>query len=229
MEENVDKKIYKLGIIGGMGPEASNELYRRIIRNTPASSDREHINTVILSHATLPDRTRCILENRGKDFIQAIKSDFDILNMLQVEKIAIPCNTSHHFYDEFTKMTSIPVINMVEESVKEAKAKGYHKAYIFCTKGTYQSKIYEKYAEKHELEVLYITEEDKDFIMNLIYDIKKRGSYKSLAFENIINKYLQDDIIGILACTELSLIPLEQDIKEKTIDALNVLLKHSLS
>ncbi len=217
--------MYKIGIIGGMGPQATNELYSRIISNTNAKSDNEHIDTIILSHASLPDRTNAILTNTGKAFLSKIKSDFNILNSLNVEKIGIPCNTSHYFYDEFLKMTDINIVNMVEETIMEVKSLGYKSAIVFGTMGTYTAKIYEKYAKVHNLNINYIDENEKKFIMDLIYDIKKNGSYKSKDFENLIKKYTSGDVMGILACTELSLIPLDYVLKEHTIDALDVLVK----
>ncbi len=221
--------MYKLGVIGGMGPLATNEFYKRIIEMTPAKKDSEHIDTIILSHATLPDRTNSILTGHETDFINAIKNDFDILNSLQVSKIAIPCNTSHYFYDKFCEMTNIEIINMVEETVKRAKSHGYDKAYVFGTSGTLQAKVYEKYAEQNQLEILYIDYDEKKFVMDLIYDIKDKGVYRSKEFENLLKSRLNENTIGIIACTELSLLPLDKPLISMTIDALDVLVDKAVN
>ncbi len=215
--------MYKLGIIGGMGPQATNELYKRIIDKTPATCDSEHINTIILSHATLPDRTKSILEGDKGKFLSAIKGDFDIMNTIKPEKIAIPCNTSHYFYEDFIKMTDIKVINMVEETIIEAKDRGFLSAYVFGTKGTYSAKVYEKYATRHGVEIKYIKEAEKDYIMKLIYSIKEGEKLTPDAFNDIIKRYVNKNAVGIVACTELSLIPLTEENKNYCIDALDVL------
>ena len=73
---------------------------------------------IILSHATMPDRTQAILTGNKLPFLKAITQDARDLEMLGVENIAIPCNTSHYFLEDIQKSTSVPIINMVEESVR---------------------------------------------------------------------------------------------------------------
>ena len=92
--------LKKLGVIGGMGPEATSFYYARVIARTKAESDQEHINMIILSHATMPDRTQAILTGNKLPFLKAITQDARDLEMLGVENIAIPCNTSHYFLEE---------------------------------------------------------------------------------------------------------------------------------
>ena len=132
--------LKKLGVIGGMGPEATSFYYARVIARTKAESDQEHINMIILSHATMPDRTQAILTGNKLPFLKAITQDARDLEMLGVENIAIPCNTSHYFLEDIQKSTSVPIINMVEESVRyvvEAHPK-VKKIGIMGTDGTMQ-------------------------------------------------------------------------------------------
>ena len=58
MEEGRGKQI--LGVIGGMGPEATSYFYENVIAHTKAQRDQDHLNMVILSHADIPDRTEAI-------------------------------------------------------------------------------------------------------------------------------------------------------------------------
>ena len=83
--------LKKLGVIGGMGPEATSFYYARVIARTKAESDQEHINMIILSHATMPARTQAILTGNKLPFLKAITQDARDLEMLGVENIAIPC------------------------------------------------------------------------------------------------------------------------------------------
>mgnify|MGYP000860539593 FL=1 len=87
--------MYKLGVIGGMGPLATVNFYERVVLNTEAKCDNEHIDMIVLNHSTMPDRTKCIIENRKTEFLESIKKDFAILENIGVEAVAIPCNTSH--------------------------------------------------------------------------------------------------------------------------------------
>ena len=218
--------MYKLGVIGGMGPLATVSFYERVVLNTVAKCDNEHIDMVVLSHASMPDRTKCIIENRGGEFLEVIKKDFKILEDIGVEAVAIPCNTSHYFFDEFKKFTGLRIINMIEETILEVKKRGIEKVAVFGTLGTLNSKVYEKYANQHGILVKEVSPEDKQAVMDIIYDIKETNCLDGRRFVDILSRYCDDETVGIIACTELSLLDIPEDIN--TIDALNVLVKRSI-
>ena len=218
--------MYKLGVIGGMGPLATVSFYERVVLNTAAKCDNEHIDMVVLSHASMPDRTKCIIENKGGEFLEVIKKDFKILEDIGVEAVAIPCNTSHYFFDEFKKFTGLRIINMIEETILEVKKRGIEKIAVFGTLGTLNSKVYEKYANQHGLLVKEVSPEDKQAVMDIIYDIKETNCLDGRRFVDILSRYCDDETVGIIACTELSLLDIPEDIN--TIDALNVLVKRSI-
>lgn len=215
--------MYKLGIIGGMGPLATADFYRKIVLNEKAKKDSEHIDIVILNHASMPDRSECILKGTKEIFLSEIKKDFKILEDIKVDYVAIPCNTSHYFYDEFKELTSLSVINMIEETILEIKQRGLHKAVVFATLGTANSGLYEKYGKKHGVEISSLSEEDKEAVMKIIYEIKENNNIQRNDFTELAKKYCSSSTIGIIACTELSLIPLPTSLN--TIDALAVLVK----
>ena len=218
--------MYKLGVIGGMGPLATVSFYERVVLNTLAKCDNEHIDMVVLSHASMPDRTKCIIENKGGEFLEVIKKDFKILEDIGVEAVAIPCNTSHYFFDEFKKFTGLRIINMIEETILEVKKRGIEKVAVFGTLGTLNSKVYEKYANQHGILVKEVSPEDKQAVMDIIYDIKETNALDGRRFVDILSRYCDDETVGIIACTELSLLDIPQDIN--TIDALDVLVKRSI-
>ena len=218
--------MYKLGVIGGMGPLATVSFYERVVLNTLAKCDNEHIDMVVLSHASMPDRTKCIIENKGGEFLEVIKKDFKILEDIGVEAVAIPCNTSHYFFDEFKKFTGLRIINMIEETILEVKKRGIEKIAVFGTLGTLNSKVYEKYANQHGILVKEVSPEDKQSVMDIIYDIKETNCLDGRRFVDILSRYCDDETVGIIACTELSLLDIPRDIN--TIDALNVLVKRSI-
>ena len=218
--------MYKLGVIGGMGPLATVNFYERVVLNTEAKCDNEHIDMIVLNHSTMPDRTKCIIENRKTEFLDAIKKDFAILENIGVEAVAIPCNTSHYFYDEFKKLTDLKIINMIGETIFEVKKSGVKKISVFGTLGTLNSKVYEKYAKEYELEVKEVSEADKQAVMDIIYNIKETNNLDNKQFTDILNRYCDDETVGIIACTELSLLDVPENIN--TVDALNVLVKRSI-
>lgn len=210
----------RCGIIGGMGPLATLKLFERIIDKTKAECDQDHIDLMISNHASLPDRTEIILNKEDGRFLQAIKKDFYWMEASEVDIIAIPCNTSHYFFNEFLKMTEIPIINMVEETVKLL----LKPSVIMGTKGTIQAGVYEYYGKIHEKEIIPLDPGDDVQIMEIIYDVKENLTTKSPQFEKLIRKYQIRGVHSVLACTELSCIELPKDLKRSTIDAMDVLV-----
>ena len=218
--------MYKLGVIGGMGPLATVKFYDKIVLNTEAYNDNEHIDLIVLNHSTMPDRTKCIIENKDTEFLNEIKKDLEILERIGIDVVAIPCNTSHYFYDEFKNFTNLKIINMIEETILEIKRRGIKKVAVFGTLGTLNSKVYNKYAKENGIEVKELSLEDKKTVMDIIYKIKETNNLESKDFVEILNRYCNDKTIGIIACTELSLLDIPKNLN--TIDALDVLVNKSI-
>ncbi|WP_455087340.1 aspartate/glutamate racemase family protein [Parvimonas micra] len=218
--------MYKLGVIGGMGPLATVKFCDKIVLNTEAHNDNEHIDLIVLNHSTMPDRTKCIIENKDTEFLNEIKKDLEILERIGIDVVAIPCNTSHYFYDEFKNFTNLKIINMIEETILEIKRRGIKKVAVFGTLGTLNSKVYNKYAKENGIEVKELSLEDKKTVMDIIYKIKETNNLESKDFVEILNRYCNDKTIGIIACTELSLLDIPENLN--TIDALDVLVNKSI-
>lgn len=144
----------KLGVLGGMGPAATSLFFDKVIENTEAAKDQDHLNMIILNHATIPDRTEAILKQKGQAFLDAVKKDFEILESAGVSNIAIPCNTSHFYIHEIQAMTDINIINMIEETVKFI-LENYDtntKVGILATNGTIDSGIYQHGCREYNLD-----------------------------------------------------------------------------
>lgn len=215
-----------------MGPLATNIFFRNIINRTKANSDQEHIWTVISSHSTMPDRTEVILEHLDKDIIiNSAKKDIKIFEAANVDRISIPCNTFHYFYDEVSELTEIPIINMIDETMKRFSKTLGKKAVILSTHGTEKAGVYKKYSKKYGIEIIDIDSKFMDFVSETIYDIKATNIVERPKFIELLNNvseiYKPDGIV--IACTELSLIPLDDYEKDDIIDAMDVLVEESIS
>lgn len=222
----------KLGVIGGMGPEATCFFYQRVTAQTQASKDQEHIDMVILSHASMPDRTTAILTGKKDAFLNAVTEDAKNLEMLGVANIAIPCNTSHYFLKEIQAATKVPVINMVEESVRyvleaypNAKRIG-----IMGTDGTLQAGTYYRACEERGVQCVAPGTVAQQSVMSLIYDDIKSGKTGDrrkfdLAYQDLMDQGC--DAI-ILACTEISVFREYYKVPANCIDAMDVLVKESI-
>ena len=145
----------KLGILGGMGSEATVLFYKKIIDNTSVNNDREHLDILIYNHASIPDRTECILCGKQDYLWDIIAKDIRGMEQLGCEYFAIPCNTCHYFADRLQELTNGKFINMIEETARYASERGRKKVGVMATDGTVKGGMYKKALEKYGIEVVY--------------------------------------------------------------------------
>lgn len=227
------KKDKYFGVIGGMGSKATSVFFERLIGSSKAEKDQDHMNVMILNHATLPDRTEVIIENKENDFLNCIKKDFEIMEFAGVTDVAIPCNSAHFFYEDMKKMTNINIINMIEETVKvihKTHGEGT-KVGLLATDGTVRSALYNKYCEQYNLDMVVPGLKVQQDIMKVIYDnIKGHMNLDSSLLEELIEFFVYEEKCKtiIIGCTELSCIPVREELKRYTLDAMNVLVEKSI-
>ncbi|RLL47812.1 aspartate/glutamate racemase family protein [Oceanobacillus piezotolerans] len=220
-----------LGVIGGMGPMATSVFLAKLVKNTAAEKDQDHIDTIILNHATIPDRTNAIITNTGQNFLKVIRKDIKLLEDIGVENIAIPCNTSHFYYKEMQDMTSVHIINMVEKTTEYIHQLygDYSKIAILATDGTIRSRIYCNSGQQFNLEAYHPEPAIQRNIMQVIYNYKA-GVADEKEFEEIVKHmiYRENCRCVILGCTELSCLPISEEIKNYCIDPMDILVEESI-
>lgn len=222
----------KLGIVGGMGPQATSFFFNRIVENTVASKDQEHIDIVLLNHSTLPDRTEIIMSNQGEKFVSLIVEDIKKLEILEVDNIAIPCNTSHFFYDEIQSRVNTNIINMVKHTVSyiSSKNRDIKKIGIMATDGTLCTKTYENECISNSVTPIFPSKSSQKIVMKIIYDEIKNGKQGNLdEFMCVVNELKEAGCEAIiLACTELSYFKQYHKIPDCCIDAMDILVMKSI-
>ena len=223
-----------LGVIGGMGPMATELFYKMIIEKTPVTCDQEHLNTIILGHASMPDRTAAILSNDPEQIrmtAQKILADAKTLETLGADCIAVTCNTAHYFVDQIAEQVSIPFIHMIRETAKAAAAacKG-EKVGILATDGTIRTGLYQNALSAEGVIPCTLDAEGQKLVMHEIYDCVKPGRPVDEVAWKIIDEKLQ--ALGcrraLLACTELSVIKADKHLSDFYIDPMEVMADRCL-
>lgn len=223
----------RLGIIGGMGPKATAVFMDMLVDHTEAVRDQDHIDMVVLNHASLPDRTAVILSGEKERFLTVVEKDIRLLEHVGVANIAIPCNTSHYFYQDMQAMTSIPIINMVDETLQEIARRFERgsKIGVLATNGTLRSGIYRQTCDQYGMRYHDISDEMQAEVMGIIYDdVKRDNNVSPDKLEAIVRRLIEEGECQcvILACTELSCISLGEAAQARCIDAMDVLVKRSI-
>lgn len=215
-----------VGVMGGLGPMATVYFYDMIVRLTDANRDQEHIDMVIANRATTPDRTDYIIGKSTNSPSDVLKKDAKRLESFGTDFLVITCNTAHYFYDEIKNSVNIPVLNIIEETVKYAKNQGHKKLGILATTGNINTKLYQNMCQKHGIEFMILDENRQANIMSIIYDDIKSGKPADMnKFNSIVDYLKNNDCDGaILGCTELSILKNDNNLdNEFYIDSLEVL------
>jgi aspartate racemase len=218
-----------IGILGGMGPEATIDLFYKIIKSTPAEKDQDHLRIIIDNNPKIPDRTAAIL-GKGKDPLPALQEAARNLEKAGADFIIISCNTAHYFLPLIQESVKIPILNMIEEAAKETQQRipQIKKVGLLASIGIYKTEIYHQHFKKFNIEVTSPEEKDKEEVMNTIYAVKagnlSEGIKKSILkiAQELINKGAEVIIAG---CTEIPLILKEGDVSVPIIDPTQILAK----
>ena len=224
----MDTKKHTLGILGGMGPEATSVLYKRITDRTVVSRDQDHINIVIFSHADLPDRTECILCGKSEELWGILENDVRLLMQAGCEYLAVPCNTCHYFANQFQEKTGGHFINMITETAEHVAERRFRRVGVLATSGTLESNLYRDALEACGVEAVYPDQEHQEAVMTLIYDQIKRGEKGDKHLFQEIVRYMRsmECEAVVLACTELSVFAVNHELNgDFYIDALEALAK----
>lgn len=222
----------RLGILGGMGPQATQDFYQRILDRTDAACDQEHLPTFILSDTRMPDRTAAILGGDAESCYSRLLADARTLEQVGCTAIAIPCNTSHYFADRLQEELSIPIIHMVRETVKVLSADpSVHKVGILATDGTVRAGVYQRECEAQGLRAVSPPEAVQKIVMSIIYDEIKKGEKGSREKFAVLDRWLREERCdaAILGCTELSVYRTYHSLPDFYVDAMDILAERCIT
>ena len=201
----MEKKI--VGIIGGMGPLATADLFEKIICCTRASRDQDHLRVLIDSNTNIPDRTAALLHG-GQDPTPHLVESARLLERAGAQVLVMPCNTAHNFYDGVAAAVQIPVLHMIRITAQVLRDRGVRTAGLLATDGTIQTRAYQKIFDGSGIDLLTPEGEDQKPIMDLVYQGVKAGDLTYDArrarrtMEALLDRGAETLILG---CTELPL------------------------
>ena len=221
-----------IGILGGMGPKATLDLFHKIIKLTPAKKDQDHLRIIIDNNPKIPDRTAAIL-GKGENPLPALQETAQNLEKAGADFIIMPCNTAHYFISEIQKSIKIPILNMIKETAHHVKSifPSVKNIGLLATKGTYKTKLYNSFFNAKNIEILIPTPPEQDKIMDLIFMVKSGILSEEMKSQiiNISEEQIKKGAQAIIAgCTEIPLILKDKDIKVPIIDPTNILAKRAV-
>ena len=220
-----------IGILGGMGPEATVELFRRILSFTPAVRDQDHIHVFVDSDPKIPDRTAAII-GQGESPLPALVAAARNLERAGADFIAIPCNTAHYWLSELRAAVSIPIIDMIAETAKHiaASTPPLHAIGLLATVGTLSSGLYQRAFAELGISLLTPNDEQEVDVTKGIERIKAGEHDVRDSLIDVSEKLIDRGAEGIIpGCTELSLVITRGTLSVPVFDPLSILAERAVA
>ena len=197
----------RLGILGGMGPAASAEYITRLIQQTPATCDQEHIPFVLWNNPQIPDRSTSMRAGDSKPLRYLIEGIL-ALRYSQCDLIVIPCNTAHFWFDELIKH-DVPIIHIVDSVANALRGVNVTGTVgVMGTQGTIEFGLYQNHLGKLGWDCIVPTTEEMDTLVQPAIDLIKSGQLDQahdmfmLVVDSLIARGAQAVVLG---CTEIPL------------------------
>ena len=217
-----------LGILGGMGPESTADLFLRIIRTTPAERDQDHLRILIDNNPQVPDRTDAILSGNTPPVTDVLTEMARGLERAGANVLAVPCNTAHYFLPKVRDAVGVPVLDMIDEVCEEVAAAALTPVGLLATTGTISAGLYGKRLEAKGVSLLVPERERQDLAMAVIKEVKATGVTESAQrnTQSLARELQGRGAAAIIAgCTEFSLILSELSLHIPVFDPLDSLTR----
>ena len=195
-----------LGVLGGMGPAATVDFYRKLVAATPAAKDQEHHRIVIVADPTVPDRSDALLSGRGAAVLEALLQGLHRLQRLDVDAIAIPCNTAHYWLGELRDAIDRPILSIASAAADSTVERfgADSKVAILGTAGTMSYGVYDEALDSARLQRVQLLDSEADAVQATISDVKGgRVERARAALDGVLASVGARSNAVILACTEL--------------------------
>ena len=132
-----------IGVLGGMGPSATVDFMEKLVRLTPASRDQDHLPVIVVSLPQIHDRSSAIL-GQGPDPLPQLLAGIAMLNQAGVGVIAVPCNSSHHWFDAMSSSSKAPLLHIGKTCVEAIALVGNPRVAVLATRGALKSGFFQR-------------------------------------------------------------------------------------
>lgn len=214
-----------IGVLGGMGAEATALFFDLIVKNTLSARDQDHIPVIVCSLPGIPDRTEAVLRG-GPSPLPLLIRGIRTLERAGADFAVMPCVTAHFFYPALAARSSIPVVHLLEETVAEVRKRHprIRKIGLIASAGTVRSRIVHDVFEAAGIEVLVPHGRGQEQVTDAIYG--KKGIKAGVttgpprkAILDVAADLIRGGAQGIVAgCTEVPLVLRENDLSVPLIE-----------
>jgi len=215
-----------VGVIGGMGPEATVDFLRRIVAATPARDDADHIRVLIDNNPKIPSRLAALVDGTGEDPLPVLIAMAQGLEKQGADFLTMPCNTAHYYLPRIAQAVSIPFLDMVALSIARLRDK---RIGMLASPAVQKVGLYAARLERAGHVAVFPDADGEAKLLDVIRAVKAsaltarhRRDYAQVAGALDADAYL-------IACTELSVIGPPEGMTKPVVDALDVLVEAAVT
>ena len=227
--------IKRLGVLGGMGPAASAEFMVRLVAQTPAKQDQDHIPTILWSDNTVPDRSTSMRNGDNKP-LPYLLAGIQGLVSAKCNLIVIPCNTAHLWFNEMEKQASwhaniVHIVDSVADALRDVNVID-SKIGVMGTQATVELGLYQYRLNKLGWECIVPTKLEMDTLVQPAIDLIKANCIKEAhpMLMTVIHSLIARGATAVvLGCTEIPLSVREDTVQDiPIINSIDSLVKSAI-
>lgn len=222
-----------LGVLGGMGPEATNQFLATVTALTPAIVDQDHIPVLCFNNAAIPDRTNAILVGSTSPLPELIRTA-QLLERAGAQLLVMPCNTAHFFYEQLVPHVSVPFLHLLREAAAAARAAcpASRRLGLLATAGTIRSGIYRQPLADAGFQLLVPDDSEQEtLVAPAITALKRMDKERArellvLAAERLSERGAEVIVAG---CTEIPLVLTQELVSVPLVDSAVALARRAVA
>jgi aspartate racemase len=224
-----------IGILGGMGPEATAHFFSLIIKHTAAAKDQDHVPVLIYNLPQIPERTPAIL-GKGPSPVPLLRKGVRTLARAGADFIAVPCISAHAFLPEIRRASPVPILSLLDEALASAKKRnpGLKRAGLLASTGTVRLGLFTKTFAKAGIEIMAPTDKEQAIVMEAVFGKRgvkagfTEGRPKKLVLD-VARRLIKRGAEAIIAgCTEIPLVLKDEDIPVPLIEPMQIAAQASI-
>ena len=222
-----------IGILGGMGPQATVALMQRVIDLTPARDDGDHVHMIIDNNPQVPSRIAALIEGTGESPAPVLAAMAKGLEAAGVDALAMACNTAHAYGDTITGAVNVAFLDMISLTCDQLCAQwpAGTRVGLLASPAVAGLGLYSRALGKRGFEV-FCPDEAQARLFDIIKTVKtnNRSNKTGAAFATVARQVMtaRADVL-LVACTELSVLTGSLDADTPFVDALDVLAQGIVS
>lgn len=221
-----------VGVIGGMGPEATVDFMHRLVMRTPARDDADHLHVLVDNNPKIPSRIAALIEGTGQDPTPVLCDMARGLEAQGADFLVMPCNTAHAYLPAIARSVAIPTLDMVQLAIRKLAEARARRVGLLASPAVRMVGLYKARMEQAGLQAIFPDPQDEEKLLAVIKAVKagRLADHHRQDYAEVAEMLLEAGADSLLvACTEFSVIGSPAGAACPVIDALDVLVEATIA